>query len=424
MSRNFVLKGNICYTPDPAVLCTVESGYLVCEDGRCSGVFRELPERYSGLKIRDCGENLIIPGLVDLHLHAPQYAFRGLGMDLELLDWLNERAFQEEAKYADPRYAQKAYSIFADDMKQQATTRACIFATLHREGTEILMDQMEKTGLVSFVGKVSMDRNAPDTLREDTREALDEVSAWLLDIQGRYLRTKPMITPRFTPCCSDELMEGLGKIRQDHDLPVQSHLSENRAEIRWVSRLCPWSEFYGDAYDRFGLFGGDAKTVMAHCVWSKDQEIERIKERGVFIAHCPESNMNISSGIAPIRKYLDSGLRVGLGSDVAGGSSPSIFRAMVQAVQVSKIYWRMVDQDQKPLTMTEAFYLATKGGGAFFGKVGSFEKGYEFDAVVLDDSAFRHPQELTVKERLERLIYLTDEPKITAKFVAGNQITG
>ena len=148
-----------------------------------------------------------------------------------------------------------------------------------------------------------------------------------------------------------------------------------------------------------------------------------MRKNGVFVAHCPASNMNLTSGIAPIRKYMDRGLKVGLGSDIAGGHSESIFRAITDAIQVSKMYFRMVDETAKPLVFPEAFYLATKGGGAFFGKVGSFEEGYEFDAVVLNDSCLAHPQQLSLAERMERAVYLgLDEKNITAKYVAGRKI--
>lgn len=149
-----------------------------------------------------------------------------------------------------------------------------------------------------------------------------------------------------------------------------------------------------------------------------------MKERGVFVAHCPQSNTNLASGIAPVRKFLKEGIAVGLGSDVAGGHTESIFRAMADAVQVSKLYWRLADQKDSPLTMEEAFYLATRGGGAFFGKVGSFDPGYEFDMLVLDDSSLPHPQELDVKDRLERFVYLSDERHIAGKYVAGRKLWG
>ena len=217
-------------------------------------------------------------------------------------------------------------------------------------------------------------------------------------------------------------MTKLKEIQTKYDLPLQSHLSENPGEIEWVRELCPTSEYYGDAYAMFGLFGNDCKTVMAHCVYSDEREIRRMKDNGVFIAHCPESNMNISSGIAPVRTYLEEGMHVGLGSDVAGGATENMFTAMAHAIQASKLRWRLADQSLKPLTAPEAFYMATKGGGAFFGKVGSFEPGYELDAVVLDDSRLKHPQELTLDKRFERLIYMADDREIHAKYVRGSQL--
>jgi len=161
---------------------------------------------------------------------------------------------------------------------------------------------------------------------------------------------------------------------------------------------------------------------MAHCVWCVDKDDELLKTNGVYVAHCPQSNTNLSSGIAPIRRFLSKGIKVGLGSDVAGGSHLSIFRAMSDAVQISKLYWRLVDQKYKPLTINEAFYLGTAGGGSFFGKVGKFEPGYEFDAVIIDDSNIPSSNPLTLQERLSRIIYCYEDIKILAKYVRGKMI--
>jgi guanine deaminase len=218
-------------------------------------------------------------------------------------------------------------------------------------------------------------------------------------------------------------MRLLGQIRKEYDLPVQSHLSENPEEVELVRGMAPEAAFYGDGYDRFGLFGKDSNTVMAHCVWSTPEEVQRIKENGVWIAHCPASNINLASGIAPIRRYLEKKMRVGLGTDVAAGQSDSMFRAVTDAIQVSKLYWRHVDRDAKPLTFPESLYLATKGGGAFFGKVGSFEDGYEFDALVLDDSGYPCARKPDVPDRLERAFYLEmDRTGIMMKFVKGVEL--
>lgn len=422
-NRTFALKGDLLYCEDPSRVIASPNSYLVCEEGKAAGIFETLPERYRGIPVDDYSGKLVIPGLADLHLHAPQYAFRGLGMDMELLEWLNVNTFPEESKYADLEYAQKAYRIFADAMTAGATTRACVFATIHVPATELLMDMLDQTGIKAMVGKVNMDRNSPDILREaGARKSLADTRRWIDDCRGRYRNVSPILTPRFIPSCTDELMEGLRGLQQETGLPVQSHLSENLSEIAWVRELCPSASSYGDAYDRFGLFGGDCPTIMAHCVHSPEPEIALMKERGVYIAHCAQSNTNLSSGIAPVREFLDRGMNVGLGTDVAGGFSPSVFRAMSDSVQVSKLRWRLVDNSLKPLTLAEAFYLGTKGGGSFFGKVGSFEQGYELDAVVIDDGSLAHPQELSPLERLERVVYLSDERNVSEKYVAGVRV--
>lgn len=418
-----IIKGHICYSTSKAALHVAENSYLIGEGGKVKGVYPVLPEEFSGLPVQDYGDRLIIPGLVDLHMHAPQYSFRSLGMDRELLDWLEANVFPEEEKYKELSYAKEAYTYFTEDLKRSATTRACVFGTVHTKATILLMELLEKAGIGAMVGKVNMDRNSPEYLQEESAEASVRATLeWLEEIEGRFQLVKPILTPRFIPACSDQLMERLGEIQKQYKLPVQSHLSENKGEIDWVCELCPDTRFYGEAYARFGMFGGGCKTVMAHCVWSSEEELELMRKNQVFIAHCPQSNTNLSSGIAPARSFLEFGIPTGLGSDVAGGHTTSIFRAMADAIQVSKLRWRLVDDNLKPLTLEEAFYMGTMGGGAFFGKAGSFLEGYELDAVVLDDENLFHPQRLTVKERLERMIYLSDDRNVYDKYVSGVRI--
>ena len=418
-NQNFILKGNIIYSKDKTELTVKENAYLVCEDGVCAGTFEALPEKYEVLPLKDYGDCLIIPGMTDLHVHAPQYSYRGLGMDMELIDWLNAHAFPEESKFTDLEYAKRAYSIFVNDLVKSTTTRACIFGTLHKEATLLLMELLEESGMKAYVGKVNMDRNSPDILREKNAEEASKITEqWILEAE-RFENVRQILTPRFIPSCSDELMRELARLQKKYELPMQSHLSENLGEITWVQELCPESKFYGDAYDQFELFGGECPTIMAHCVHSGEEEVTLMKEKNVFVAHCPQSNTNIASGIAPIRTYLDKDMKVGLGSDVAGGAHLSIMRAMTDAIQCSKLRWRMYDQSLEPLRFEEAFYLATIGGGEFFGKAGSFEEGYEFDAVVLSDENLPHPQEISTKERLERIVYLGDDRNVLHKYIAG-----
>ena len=421
-SFSFVLKGNICYSDTADKLQLFADSYLVCLEGKCRGVFSALPTEYQSLPLKDYGRNIIIPGIVDLHLHAPQFAFRGIGSDMELLDWLNTYTFPEEGKYRDISYADKAYGIFVDEMRRSATTRAVIFGTIHREATQLLMDKLEASGLVTMVGKVNMDRNAPDYLTETTAESLAETNRWLKDSIGKYKRTKPIITPRFIPSCTDELLTGLGEISVQYQLPVQSHLSENLSEVAWVKELVPSADTYGAAYEKFNLFGREVPCVMAHCVHSPQSELDLMKKNNVFIAHSPDSNTNLSSGIAPINRYLKQGLKVGLASDVAGGSDVNMLRMMAESIRASHLRWRLVDSELPSLTFANVFYLATKGGGEFFGRVGSFEPDYEFDALVIDDSSLATPRELSFSERLERLPYLADARHIKAKYVSGQQL--
>jgi guanine deaminase len=426
---SFFLKGDICWSSSPQSLETAEDSFLLCEDGKSGGVFKEIPKTHAHLPVRDYSGMLIIPGLTDLHIHASQFALRALRMDMELLEWLEKTTFPEEAKYRDTEYAREAYSRFIGHIKKGPNTRLCVFGTIHVPGTLLLMDLLEESGLVSFVGKVNMDRNCPDYIREnDSKKAtLDWLEIFYKTHREKpYKNTAPIITPRFIPSCSNELLKSLAGIQREYSLPLQSHLSENREEIEWVKKLWPSAKNYADAYAQAGLLEGP--TVMAHCVWSNEDELDLLAGKGIYIAHCPQSNINLSSGIAPAKRFLERGIPLGLGSDVAGGVHSSIFRAMSDAIQVSKL--RHINHGDKPLTLEEAFYLGSAGGGSFFGKLphtgagpaGSFEKGWDLDALIIDDGVFTFLVKRKMRDRLERVVYLSDSRNIIGKYVRGNSI--
>ena len=415
----YLVHGDLCFSTAPRHIETMEASYLHVKDGKCISCYKELPEALSSLEIKDYSGNLIIPGMVDLHLHAPQYAYRGTKMDLPLLDWLNSNTFPEEAKYEDMNYAKAAYKNFVEDLKESPTTRAVIFATLHKEATLCLMDLLEKSGLETMVGKVNMDRNSPDYLTEHSaEEALENTRNWLQAIPKDYRHCHPILTPRFTPTCSDALMEGLGKIKKEKGIPLQSHLSENKAEIAWVKELCPDTKNYGESYDRYGLL---QHSVMAHCVHTREDELELLKERECYICHCPQSNTNLQSGVAPVKYFLEKGAKLGLGTDVAGGANLSMFRAITDAIHVSKLRSCLLLEDAA-ITVEEAFYMASLSGGGFFGKAGSFLSGYEADFLVYERKR-ESIREESLLERLEMLLYTEKELfRMKAKFVSGRQI--
>ena len=414
-------KGNILFTETIDKFTILEAGYLVVDGKEVKGTFETLPSEYSDIDVVDYGDKMIIPGFVDTHLHAPQFANRGLGLDKELLPWLETYTFPEESKFADPEYARKTYSRFVHELWRVGTTRSVVFGTIHNEATGILMDLFIEAGLGAFVGKVNMDRNSPDFYIENSDDALKNAEAMLKLYGNKSPIVKPIVTPRFVPSCTGGLMEKLGALAKEYNVPVQSHLSENKGEIAWVKELHPDQENYADVYDHYKLFG-QQPTVMAHCVHNNDDEIKLMAKSGVFVAHSPHSNFNLSSGIAPVRKYLDAGVKVGMASDVSGGHEISIPKCMVAAVQGSKMRWVYLEEEYASLSTPEVFYIATKGGGELFGKVGSFEAGYEFDALVIDDSSIPDINERSLSERIERYIYLGDDRNIVDRFVAGQKL--
>lgn len=413
----FSIHGDIIWTENPGSFKAVRNGYLIVENGKVKAVSAEKGEG----DVIEAEGSLVIPGLSDLHLHAPQYAFAGLYMDEELLDWLNHHTFPEEGKYGDLSYAKRAYDALAAELLRGATTRVSVFGTIHTDSTLMLMEILEKAGLSGYVGKVCMDRNSPDYLVETTEDSLMETERFL-SLSERFEEIRPIITPRFIPSCSDSLMRSLGTMAAERHLPLQSHLDENLSEVDWVRELCPWSQSYADAYREFGMLG--PRTIMAHCVWPDDSEIKLLAESGTYVAHSPSSNTNLSSGIAPVRKFLDNGVHVGLATDVAGGSSLSMLRMIQDAIGVSKLRWRFDETLSRPLRFAEAFYLASKGGGSFFGSVGSFEPDYDADIVLLRDRSAETviSQDLSIEERLEYNVYRHPEDTVMAKFVKGRRV--
>ena len=415
-----IYRANIIHTPESNRFEVVPHGFIAVDNGYVEGIYPELPVRLTDCPVTDWGDRLLIPAMNDMHVHAPQYRNQGLAMDEELLPWLQNYTFPEELKYADTAYAERMYRRFVRDLWRHGTMRVVAFASVHLESTLLLMRLLDKAGMGGLVGKVNMNRNCPEGLQERVDDALKACDVLVEAFDKEDSLVRPIVTPRFIPSCTPEMLQACGDMARRYNLPVQSHLSENHGEIAWVKELEPESRYYADAYDRYGLFG-QTPTVMAHCVWSDGDELELMRQRGIMVAHCPTSNLNIASGIAPIRRFLDAGIPVGLGSDVSGGHDFSIFRMMVYAVQMSKLLYQR-DKSCAFLTLSEAFWMATKSAGRFFGKVGSFEPDYDFDALVIDDSDLLIDDGYTLLQRLERFVYVGDDRHIVARYCQGRLI--
>ena len=413
-----ILRGNIIHAPRLGELRTIAGGYLVLEDGVIGGVFDKLPEEYAACPVEDYGDRLIMQSFADLHLHAPQYPMLGMGMDLPLLDWLNTYTFKTEARFSDSEYARRVYRRLARDMITSGTTRAAVFSSRHTDATLILMEELERAGVTGYVGKVNMDRNS-GAAQETTEESIRETLRWLE--QCRFPHVKPILTPRFTPSCSDELMAELGKLAKERELPVQSHLSENSGEIAWVRELHPDCRQYWETYHKYGLWKPGA--LMAHCVHSDRREQEAMREHGVTAVHCAASNVNICSGTAPVRELLERGVRVALGYDIAGGDQLAMNQVVVMSIRASKV--RQMETGAPFLTVPEAYYLGSTAGHRYFGGGDGFAVGDKLHAIVVDDSDLPEPtRELSLGERFERAVYLMEKRHIQAVYSEGRKVVG
>eukprot|EP00949_MAST-11_sp_MAST-11-sp1_P004956 g4956.t1 len=403
---------------------------------------REKAIRNSKANVMDLGKKFLVPGFIDGHAHAPQHAYAGTGIDLPLLQWLERYTFPSEAKLRDADIAAKVYQEAVNSHLRNGTTCVSYFGTIHVEATKILAETVQRLGQRAFVGKVNMDRNCPDYYREDSAAAslagTEEFVKWLR--AKRWQRVTPVLTPRFVPTCSSELMRGLGQMASTMLLPVQSHMSETAEEISWVADLHPESWCYANVYDQHGLLSGHP-TYMAHCIHCGSRERSLILRKNVGVVHCPNSNFSIGSGCCDVRSWVKDGVQVCLGTDVAGGYSSSILDAMRLARVASVVSASMAHEKGTPSASTsnlknalccgELLFLATLGGAKVLGidhLIGTIEPGKRFDALVVNTEQPESPivsyDTDTVRDRLEKFIFLGDDRNIAHVYVDGERVAG
>ncbi|XP_056144700.1 guanine deaminase [Lampris incognitus] len=369
-----------------------------------------------------------MPGLVDTHIHASQYSFAGTALDLPLLEWLNTYTFPVESHFKDLEFARRVYTRVVRRTLRNGTTTACYFATIHTDASLLLGQIANDFGQRALVGKVCMDRNnAVKHYKETYQESKEETSRFIGELlQKKYPLVKPVVTPRFALSCSGALMGQLGEIAKNNNLHIQSHISETIEEVNCVKGLFPESESYTEVYHKHNLLTD--KTVMAHGCHLSDEELVLFRETGASLSHCPNSNISICSGILDVRKVLNHKVKLGLGTDVAGGYSASMLDAVRRTLDTSKVL-SIQNPDYHTLTFEEVFRLATLGGSQALSmddQTGNFEVGKDFDALRVNVSVPGGPIDLFQtdgpKILLEKFLNLGDDRNIVEVYVAGKKV--
>ena len=442
-----VLKATLFEAPSPGVIETIEDALIAIDD---NGVIAEVlkPEhptydrktsdaQHAKTLVETGRHRFLLPGFVDLHIHAPQFPQLGKALDVPLEVWLQKHTFPLEARYADPDYARTVYDRLVDTLLANGTTTAVYFGTTHFEATSILAEICLAKGQRALIGKVAMDDpdQCPDFYRDANADtALEETGRFIRAVQtlpgnGSGL-VRPVVTPRFIPSCTHALLEGLGQITRETGCHVQTHCSESDWEHGFV--LDRYGVTDSQALDDLGLL--TRHTVLAHGNFITPDDMALIEARGAGIAHCPLSNVYFSNAVFPLRRALEKGLRVGLGTDISGGPSASLLDSCRSAVTSSRLLEDGVDPKRRAdergvarsrIDFRHAFHLATAGGGDVLDlPVGRFEPGCFFDAVLVDAEAPSSPLLVdegtdSAEEILQRIVMGATQSNIDVTWIAG-----
>ena len=398
----------------------IEDGLLVVANGlveRTGTAAELLPTLPAGTPVTDCRGRLIMPGFIDAHIHYPQtdiIASHGR----QLLDWLNDYTFPAEAAFSSAAHGEAAAEFFLDELLRNGTTTAAVYAAVHRQSADAFFAAAERRKLRMICGKVMMDRNCPDFLR-DTAASSYEDSAALIECWHGRDRLLYAVTPRFACTSTEEQLKFAGRLLDEHPgVLLQTHIAENVDEIRWVAELFPWSKSYLDVYDHFGLVRRGA--LYGHCIHFDDIDWKRMAATGTAAVHCPTSNLFLGSGLFDYDRAHAAGAAVALATDVGGGTSFSMLRTMHEAYKVAQM-------GRHTFTALDAFYLATLGGARSLGlddRIGSFAPGREADFIVLDPQATpllerRMERTRTLDEKLFVLMMLGDDRAVAQTYIGG-----
>ncbi len=446
--RGKVLKATLFQAPAPGDIEAVDDALITIDD---DGVIAALSKPGDAVydqtlasarethRLIETGQHqYVLPGFVDLHIHAPQFPQLGKALDVPLEVWLQTYTFPLEARYSDAGYARAVYERLVDTLLANGTTTAVYFGTTHLEATTILADICLEKGQRALIGKVAMDDpdQCPDYYRDaDAASALSGTRQFIEAVQampGNEKRlVRPVITPRFIPSCTHALLEGLGELTRETSCHVQTHCSESDWEHGFV--LERYGKTDSQALDDLGLL--TRHTVLAHSNFITTDDMGLIKERGAGIAHCPLSNVYFSNAVFPLRRALEKGLRIGLGTDIAGGPSASLLDSCRSAISSSRLLEDGVNPrlavgdrgvEQSRIDFRHAFYIATSGGGDVLDlPIGRLERGYQFDAVLIDlkapSSAITclSSNEESLDDTLQKIVMNATRTNIRTTWIAG-----
>ena len=408
---------------DSAAVEYFADGLLIVEDGRVAAL-GEAEEMVPGLaddiEFTDMSGKLIVPGLIDCHVHFPQLDIIG-SYGEQLLDWLERYAYPAEEAFADAEHANAVADFFVAELLRNGTTTALVFPTVHAQSVDAIFEAADKRGMRLLSGKVLMDENCPDALRDDAESAYADSRQLIEKWHGRN-RLAYAITPRFAVTSSEAQLKAAGKLAAEFpEVYVHTHLAENHDEVELIARQFPWSRSYLDVYEQLGLVR--ERSVFAHCLHLDDQDRKQMAKLGAAIAFCPTSNLFLGSGLFDLRAARKLNIRTGVGTDVGGGTSLNMFRTLSEAYKVLHL-------QGQPLPGFRALYLATLGAAhALYldDKIGNFTAGKEADFVVLDYDAspitrrrLSHCQDIA--EKLFAMITLGDDRSIVETYVMGNRV--
>ena len=437
-----IYRANFFHSPAKGQIERVDDAFLLIEDGAIASVVTSQDHRWQELQnepatdLRDQG--FLLPGFVDLHIHAPQFPQLGQALDVPLEVWLQTHTFPLEARYKDLDYADGVYRTLVRTLLANGTTTAMYFATIHNPASLRLAEICLEMGQRALVGRVAMDLadECPDFYRDASAEEsvalTEEFIAAVPGLAGNHTGlVKPVITPRFIPSCSHKALQGLGDMAHRTGAHVQTHCSESDWEHGHVLARCGKTDT--EALAEFGLLG--RHTILAHSNFITDDDMDMIRKRGAGVAHCPLSNVYFSNAVFPLRRALEKGLHVGLGTDISGGPSASLLDSVRMSIAASRMMEDGVDAKSQAgergtpdsrIDFRTAFWLATRGGGeALDLPVGCFTPGNQFDAILVRLPEEYHGDEDAAGDALlQKIVMLATRESIHATFVAGRLVNG